>query len=192
MSITITKEQRGLVLAALYNNALRVGGTASLHFKAGGISAPDAQEIIDRELADFPDIPLRFDYLQGRALKMRLPVGEPLDFHLYDRDNGEGSGESAVRRALETGDVSCLTSVSAHSRDEMDMVEIQLELAHTYGLLHRLIYLLPIVEETPGLKRYIPGGKELPTPAEMLDLVYERMKANSALATKLHDKRRCS
>ena len=37
-----------------------------------------------------------FDYLRGRVMKLKFKVGEPLDFGLYDRDNGTGAGARAV------------------------------------------------------------------------------------------------
>ena len=86
----ITDADKPRALAALYN-ASKPLGMGILQFTPGDMSESDAKALLEERQ--------RFDYLKGRVMKMGFNTGE-LNFRLYDRDNGEGAGERAVRAAL--------------------------------------------------------------------------------------------
>lgn len=51
----------------------------------------------------------RFDYLKGRVMKINLE-GDELDIRNYDRDNGAGAAEKAIKAMLE-GDIDAITEM---------------------------------------------------------------------------------
>jgi hypothetical protein len=96
LDMYVNDENRAMVLACLYNNAMSQG-MGLLHYKPGDMTLEEAEKI----LKDCPDG--RFDYLFGRVMKVNLGrkgTSALVDFRLYDRDNGEGRG-AEVTRGLE-------------------------------------------------------------------------------------------
>lgn len=89
------------VLAALYNSAQPLG-RGFLHYKPGDMTVEEAE----KELGTGDDVTQMFnkpvsryfDYLHGRVLKVDVSKN-PLSLELYNRDNGSGAGEAAVRDA---------------------------------------------------------------------------------------------
>ena len=104
--IDIKGLDKGAVLAALYNVAKpqRMG---LLHYDPYPMTPEQAQAVISERGDDTnamfgdeiragsgPDS-LRFDYLNGRVMKVRLD-GDTFNEALFDRDNGEGSAARAI------------------------------------------------------------------------------------------------
>lgn len=97
------------VLRRLYN-ASRTGGMGFLHFRPEEMTLEQAQKLIDDRIAgvqrmdplpvDLEDYirrhALRFDYLQGRVMKINLAERRDLFVALYDRDNGAGAAARAL------------------------------------------------------------------------------------------------
>lgn len=81
---------KGMVLAALYNNA-RPQGMGLLHYDPKPMELPEANAI----LAADPKRPY-FDYLKGRVMKIDLTHDDEFDGWLYDRDNGPGAAARAI------------------------------------------------------------------------------------------------
>jgi len=79
-------------LAALYN-ASRPQGMGFFQADSRAMTESIAQEFLD---AAGPRP--YFDYLKGRVLKVGFESDE-LELRLYDRDNGPGAGEAALRAA---------------------------------------------------------------------------------------------
>ena len=79
------------VLKALYNASKLTAPIAiALGHDRGNLTTEEARALMAMH-------PPYYDYLYGRVLKVHL--GEDvsdLDLRLYDRDNGQGSGESAI------------------------------------------------------------------------------------------------
>lgn len=76
------------VLAALYNNS-KAQGMGFLHFDATSMSKDDAETLLAQTT--------KFDYLQGRVLKVDLTTDE-LKTWLYNRDLGQGAAERIIRQ----------------------------------------------------------------------------------------------
>jgi hypothetical protein len=91
--IDIKGKSKADVLAALYN-ASKPQGMGILHFNPTPWSEQDAQTFLDANWT--PGTPLRFDYLKGRVMKVRLD-GDEFNPAMYDRDNGEGAAERALK-----------------------------------------------------------------------------------------------
>lgn len=89
-TIDISKLDKAVVLAALYNKS-RPLGLGILHFDPRPMTKEEAQGIID----SFGDNRLYFDYLKGRVMKVDLS-GNELKTWLYDRDNGCGAAQKAI------------------------------------------------------------------------------------------------
>lgn len=87
MNIEFKEENKAKVLASLYNNA-KSQGLGFLQFDNNPMTEGEAEEILKQQTY--------FDYLKGRVMKVDLS-GESFDPWLYDRDNGEGSAERALR-----------------------------------------------------------------------------------------------
>ena len=83
-----------VVLAALYNNA-KVQGLGFLHATSQDMTLAEADEILNAR----PGPVAYFDYLHGRVMKVDVRENQ-LDLRLYDRDNGVGAGERAIREAV--------------------------------------------------------------------------------------------
>ncbi|TJZ85798.1 hypothetical protein [Paracoccus hibiscisoli] len=79
-------------LAALYN-ASQPLGMGFIHFTPEPMTEDEAAQL----LADRGERPY-FDYLKGRVMKLNFARDE-IDTRLFDRDNGEGAGELALRNA---------------------------------------------------------------------------------------------
>jgi hypothetical protein len=89
----ISNYRKAAVLAALYN-ASRPMGLGFLEATPEPMTEAEAQTFLDDSRFKY------FDYLKGRVLKVDLS-GNTVDLRLYDRDNGEGAGERAIRAACE-------------------------------------------------------------------------------------------
>jgi hypothetical protein len=87
MNIELNGKNKAKVLASLYNNA-KPQGLGLLQFDAKPMTEGEAEELLKQQTA--------FDYLKGRVMKVDLS-GDSFNSWLYDRDNGEGSAERAVR-----------------------------------------------------------------------------------------------
>lgn len=97
---------RARVLRALWNasdgseRALRAAGIAPV---GRSMTVEQAQALLfvqrNRTDANRSDrFGVYFDYLSGRVLKTLIPFDDDeLDLRLYDRDNGPGAGERAIR-----------------------------------------------------------------------------------------------
>lgn len=88
--INIKGKNKAQVLAALYNAAQPLG-MGILHFVPGDMPVDDAQVLLNEGQT-------YFDYLHGRLMKVDL-AQDVLDERLYDRDNGPGAAEAALRKA---------------------------------------------------------------------------------------------
>ena len=76
------------VLCALYNNAKSQGL---------GLFLADKKEMEVAQAEELLKITTNFDYIQGRVLKVDLSDDEGFEEWLYDRDNGKGSAQRALR-----------------------------------------------------------------------------------------------
>jgi hypothetical protein len=90
--IDIKRQPKEKVLAALYN-ASRVQGMGYLQAKAGQMDEAQAK----KELEENPGC--YFDYLHGKVMKVDLSKDQ-FDPWLYDRDNGQGAAERALKPLL--------------------------------------------------------------------------------------------
>ena len=90
MGIDISKLNKGDVLAALYNNSQPLG-LGFLHYEPTPMTREEAEELLKEYTY--------FDYLKGRVMKVDLK-GDILNPGLYDRDNGGGAAEHALRNLL--------------------------------------------------------------------------------------------
>lgn len=88
--MNIKDKNKAQILAALYNNS-RVQGMGFLQAKDGQMTEQEAAKILE-ERTDF-------DYLYGKIMKVDLS-GDELDPYLYDRDNGSGAAERAIKYLL--------------------------------------------------------------------------------------------
>lgn len=86
----IKKLNKAEVLAALYNNA-KVQGMGILQADDKVMTTEDAAKILESGQT-------YFDYLKGRVMKVDI---NELDFRLYNRDNGEGAAENAIKELKE-------------------------------------------------------------------------------------------
>lgn len=75
------------VLCALYNRA-KCLGLGVLHYENREMTIEEAEKILK--------VTTSFDYLKGRVMKVDLLGDESFEERFYDRDNGEGSAQSAV------------------------------------------------------------------------------------------------
>ena len=85
--IDITNYDKAEVLAVLYNNS-KVQGLVFLHAQDNKMSKEEAQTLLNEATT--------FDYLYGKVMKIDLSSNE-LNPWLYDRDNGEGAAEKAIK-----------------------------------------------------------------------------------------------
>ena len=86
MKINIAKLDKAAVLCALYDNA-RPLGMGFLHYTPEPMKLDEAKSLLERQTY--------FDYLKGRVMKVDLR-GDEVDTWLYDRDNGQGTGQAAI------------------------------------------------------------------------------------------------
>ena len=85
--IDISTYNKADVLRVLFNNA-RPQGLGFLHYKPEPMTLQTAEELLSKHTY--------FDYVQGRVMKVNLK-GTELDPLLYDRDNGHGAAEAAIK-----------------------------------------------------------------------------------------------
>lgn len=85
--VNITGLNKADVLATLYN-ASRPQGMGFLSYDPTPMARETAQAYLDTTV--------RFDYLQGRVLKLHLGSDSDFDERLYDRDNGDGAAQTAI------------------------------------------------------------------------------------------------
>lgn len=86
MLVAFKSEDKGKVLAALYNGSQPLG-MGFMHFTPSPMGENEANEILETQTY--------FDYLNGRVLKVNLS-SDQFDTRLYDRDNGEGAAIHAL------------------------------------------------------------------------------------------------
>ena len=91
MGINITGIDKAEILAALYNQS-KPQGLGFIQFTPEDMEKEEAEEL----LLSFTN----FDYLKGRVMKIDLS-SDDLDPWLYDRDNGQGAAERAVKHLLQ-------------------------------------------------------------------------------------------
>ena len=85
--IDIKNLDKAEILAALFNGSQPLGR---------GFLHPQCDVQINREdAAKYLSVTTKFDYLNGRVLKIDLS-GDSFDPRLYDRDNGTGAAEMIV------------------------------------------------------------------------------------------------
>lgn len=84
-------------IAGLYNNSSPLG-LGVLSFVPGQMKPEDAAALADVAIREGR---LYLDYLWGRVIKVGFRSDGSTDgLHLYDRDNGIGSGERAIEDGL--------------------------------------------------------------------------------------------
>lgn len=88
--MNIQGKNKAQILAALYN-ASKVQGMGFLQQKVGQMSESEAAELLKSNKD--------FDYLHGKVMKIDLS-GDELNPRLYDRDNGDGAAERALKHLL--------------------------------------------------------------------------------------------
>lgn len=88
--MNIKDKNKAQILAALYNNS-KAQGMGFLQAKPGVMSEQEAAGLLEKHTY--------FDYLYGKVMKVDL-TGEEFDPYLYDRDNGEGAAERAIKHLL--------------------------------------------------------------------------------------------
>jgi hypothetical protein len=112
--IDISKIAKSAVLAALYN-AAKPQGMGFMHYDPTPMTPSEAAALLAQTTS--------FDYLKGRVMKIDLS-GNQLDPYLYDRDNGQGAAERAIKSVWGTLDVNNVqirqqhtTATEASARD---------------------------------------------------------------------------
>ena len=120
--INISGLDKAEVLASLYNHAKILGmgffGQRALGNKAGhAMTTAEAQQEIDSLVAS--NRPLRFDYLHGKPMKIKI-TGDELDASTYDEYNGEGTAAKAIKQIKEPsldGKISMMTKLAEVKKD---------------------------------------------------------------------------
>lgn len=100
--IDISKKNKAMVLAGLYNGTKALG-MGFLHDKRDGLSKEEAEEVISEKIKRCEDLGfgkeyeyiLYFDYVSGRPIKVNLS-GDEFDSWLYDRDAGKGAAKKII------------------------------------------------------------------------------------------------
>ena len=90
--IDISGKDKAEILAALFNRA-RPLGLGIFAFKNRIMEADEARLLLADEYKN-----AYFDYLEGRLMKVDLS-GDDFSPAAYDRDNGDGAAETALRAA---------------------------------------------------------------------------------------------
>ncbi len=90
--IDLKGQDKAVVLAKLYN-ASRPLGLGFVHFNPTPMTVSEARELLESGQT-------YFDYLKGRVMKVNLK-GDTLNPALYDRDNGKGAAEAALKCVVE-------------------------------------------------------------------------------------------
>jgi hypothetical protein len=88
--MNIKDKNKPAILAALYNGS-RVQGMGHFQAKPGQMGENEAAALLEETTY--------FDYLHGKVMKVDLS-GDELDPGLYDRDNGQGAAERAIKHLL--------------------------------------------------------------------------------------------
>ncbi len=97
-TLNIKGQNKAAVLAALYN-ASQPLGLGFLHFTPEPMTLEEAEkQIADLDPFCKGDGRISFDYLKGRVMKVDIGQDD-LRVALYDRDNGAGAAERALRAA---------------------------------------------------------------------------------------------
>lgn len=91
MNINIGIMNKAAVLVALYNSA-RSQGLGAI------VAAGHKSEMTEENARSLLAEQTYFDYVNGRVMKVDLG-GDELRTALYDRDNGQGAAEAALRDA---------------------------------------------------------------------------------------------
>lgn len=91
--VNTTGLSRGHVLAALYN-ASKPQGLGFLQYDPTPMTI-DSAEVFLSECQH--DDNFYFDYLKGRVMKVDLRDHEGFEEFLYDRDNGPGAADRAIK-----------------------------------------------------------------------------------------------
>lgn len=99
-TISLEGMDKSAVLAALYN-ASRPQGMGFMQYDPTPMTTKEAEGLLKEYT--------RFDYLKGRVMKINLE-GDELDIRNYDRDNGAGAAEKAIKAMLE-GDIDAITEM---------------------------------------------------------------------------------
>lgn len=92
--IDISNLDKARVLKALHDRATSQG-LGLLHYDPNGLSLEQCRDLLAQSANK------RFDYLQGRVLKIDLS-SDTFDPTLYDRDNGEGKAQEAINTLQES------------------------------------------------------------------------------------------
>ncbi len=87
--IDISGKDKAEVLAALFNKAKPLG-MGIIHYKDRMMPVEEARSLLEERTY--------FDYVEGRVMKVDLSEAE-FSQELYDRDNGQGAAENALRSA---------------------------------------------------------------------------------------------
>lgn len=87
--ISIQGKDKAKVLCALYNSTKPLG-MGFILYTSEPMQESEAQDLLKKRQY--------FDYLKGRVMKVNLE-GDEFDPALYDRDNGQGAAEQALRKA---------------------------------------------------------------------------------------------
>ena len=100
MSLNIEGLDRAELLAALHNGT-RALGLGALHDLGRPMTREEAQREIDARA--LPNGDVRFDYVQGRPIKVAFRGGELLHERLFDRDapGGDGSCSRIIEKLRE-------------------------------------------------------------------------------------------
>ena len=102
-TINIAGLDKAEVLAALYN-AAKAQGMGLLHYTPEPMTIEQARELLGSRPDLAPHASPRqrtyFDYVKGRVMKVELS-GDELNTRLYDRDNGDGAAERALKPLLD-------------------------------------------------------------------------------------------
>lgn len=85
--INIKGKSKAKVLAALYNYS-HIQGLGFLQARPGLMTEEQAERLLKEQTY--------FDYLYGKVMKVDLS-GDTFNPRLYDRDNGQGAAEVALK-----------------------------------------------------------------------------------------------
>ena len=88
--IDLTDVNKAEVLSALYNKSKPLG-MGLMHYTPQDMTVLEAERLLLDNTY--------FDYVKGRVMKIDLS-GNFLDPYLYDRDNGQGAAERALKHLL--------------------------------------------------------------------------------------------
>lgn len=88
--IDLTGLNKAQVLSALYNKSKPLG-MGYIHYTPEDMTVLEAERLLLDNTY--------FDYVKGRVMKVDLS-GNSLNPRLYDRDNGEGAAERALKHLL--------------------------------------------------------------------------------------------